>query len=71
MNILNNILNFFKSKCLVSDDKAHTIDNVYLALKHAEKNADKMQDKLQAAKAYLGEKYILHPVHSVKRKDCV
>ena len=66
--------NFFKSKCLVSDDQAHTLDNVYSAGIHAENmqdkpsaTADKLQDKLDAAKAYLGEKYILHPVHSVKR----
>jgi hypothetical protein len=72
------LFNFFKSKCMASDDQAHTLDNVYSTIKHAENNTEKLQDKpsatadkLEAAKSYLGEKYILHPKHSVKRKNAV
>ena len=65
------LLDFFKSKCLVTDDAAHTLDCLYSAKIHAENNAEKLQDKLEAAKNYLGEKYILHPKHAVKRKNAV
>lgn len=61
------LFNFFKSKCTTSDDQAHTIDNVYPTLKHAENNVEKLQDKSDAAKQYLGEKHILHPNNAVKR----
>jgi hypothetical protein len=37
-------------KCMISDDQAHTIDNVYSAKIQAENNAEKLQDKLEAAK---------------------
>jgi hypothetical protein len=63
--------NFFKQKCMVGDDQAHPIDNVYSAQIHVENNAEKLQNKLEAAKNYLGEKYILHPKHNVKRKNAV
>lgn len=65
------LFNFFKQKCMASDDAAHTLDCLYSAGIHAENNAEKLQNKLEAAKQYLGEKHILHPVHSVKRKDTV
>jgi hypothetical protein len=62
------LFNFFKSKCLVIDDAAHTIDNVYSAKITA---GSVLEDKLEAAKNYLGEKYILHPKHAIKRKEAV
>jgi len=67
--------NFFKQKCMAGDDKAHTLDNVYSAKITAdnvlEDKPSATADKLVAAKNYLGEKYILHPKHSVKRKNAV
>jgi hypothetical protein len=53
---------------MVSDDQSHTIDNVYSAKISAD---NVLEDKLKAAKNYLGEKYILHPKHNVKRKNAV
>jgi hypothetical protein len=69
------LFDFFKSKCLVTDDAAHTTDNVYSAKITAdnvlEDKPSATADKLEAAKNYLGEKYILHPKHNVKRKNAV
>jgi hypothetical protein len=65
---MNLFWNIFKQKCMVGDDQAHTIDNVYSAKITAE---NVLEDKLKAAKSYLGEKYILHPKHNVKRKNAV
>jgi hypothetical protein len=62
------LFNYFKAKYLASDDAAHTIDNVYSAKITAD---NVLENKLKAAKNYLGEKYILHPKHNVKRKNAV
>jgi hypothetical protein len=62
------LLNYFKAKCLVTDDAAYTLDNLYAANITASVS---LEEKLQAAKNYLGEKHILHPVHAVKRKENV
>lgn len=68
MSTLEHIINFFSDKCLVMDDTKHNITgrmqhlSPIIALQQA--NAE----KLERAKETLGTSWILHPVHSVKRK---
>ncbi len=61
---MNLFWNIFKQKCMTSDDQSHTIDNVYSAKITAD---NVLEDKLQAAKNYLGDKHLIHPKNAVKR----
>jgi hypothetical protein len=62
-----NIFNFFKEKSLVVEDSKHNITGFMQELPISELQALN-EEKLTQAKEYLGEKYILHPVHSVKKQ---
>jgi hypothetical protein len=64
---MNLFWNYFKQKCMTSDDQAHTLDCLYSAGIHAENNVEKLQNKLEDAKQYLGDKYLVHPKNTVKR----
>lgn len=63
------ILNFFKAKCMVSDDIAHNITNRITFQPSTEDLRQRNEQKLEQAKAYMGQKWILHPANATKRKD--
>ena len=66
-----NITNFFKDKCMIADDNTNTITNLMQGLPQVVALQQANAEKLEKAKEMLGVKYILHPVHSVKRKEVV
>lgn len=65
------ILNFFKSKCMVSDDIAHNITNRITFQPSMEDLQQRNAQKLEQAKSYMGTKWLLHPDNSPKRKEAV
>lgn len=65
------IMNFFKDKCMIASDNANTITNLMQGLPQVAALQQANAEKLEKAKEMLGVKYILHPVHSVKRKESV
>ena len=71
MNTLEHIMNFFKDKCMIADDNSSTITNLMQGLPQVASLQRANAEKLEKAKEMLGVKYILHPVHSVKRKEVV
>lgn len=64
-----NILNFFKAKCMVSDDVAHTVTNYMQHIPTVKELQQINNEKLEQAKAYMGQKWILHPANATKRKE--
>ena len=64
-----NILNFFKAKCMVSDDIAHNITNRITFMPSVQDLQERNAVKLEKAKQYMGTKWILHPANATKRKE--
>lgn len=65
------ILKYFKAKCLATDDNAHSITNsMYVVLTLTELQ-QRNEERLAAVKEAMGTLYILHPAHSISRKENV
>lgn len=71
MKAMEHVINFFSEKCLVMDDMKHNITGRMQNLSPIAALQQANAEKLEKAKETLGVKYILHPVHSVKRKEGV
>ena len=71
MKALEHVINFFSDKCLVMEDMKHNITGRMQHLPQVVALQQANAEKLEKAKEMLGVKYILHPVHSVKRKEGV
>ncbi len=65
------ILNYFKTKCMTSDDNAHTITNSMYAVSTLTELQQRNEERLAAVKEAMGTLYILHPAHSIGRKEGV
>jgi len=64
-------MNFFLGKCPSHSDMKHNITGRMQDLSPIATLQQANAEKLEKAKELLGVKYILHPVHSVKRKENV
>lgn len=68
MKTIEHIINFFSDKCLVMEDMKHNITGKMQHLSPIATLQQANAEKLEKAKEKLGTSWILHPVHSVKRK---
>lgn len=66
-----NIMNFFKAKCMVSDDAAHNLTGHMQGLPQVAALQQANAEKLEKAKDMLGSSWILHKDNSIKRKEGV
>ena len=66
-----NIMNFFKAKCMVSDDQAHNLTGCMQHLPPITTLQQANAEKLAKAKEMLGASWILHKDNSIKRKEGV
>ena len=64
-----NIMNFFKAKCMVSDDAAHNLTGFMQHLSPIATLQQANAEKLEKAKEMLGTSWILHKANSIKRKE--
>lgn len=72
-----NFLNFFKAKCMVSDDAAHNLTGQMQGLPQVATLQQANAEKLEKAKEILGSNWILHKDSTfvkeipIKRKEGV